>query len=295
MFRINSDRSTTRSTRRWHSGAVFAAVTTLLASVTGCGADSSEADTSAPLVIMASTVPHTEILKRAEEAGLLGDVKLEIKEQTGDIDPNQLLAAGDIDANFFQHVPYEKSWATDHKVTDFVDVATVHVEPLGIYSKKTKKLADTPEGSTVALSNNVSNFARGLFLLQQAGLLTLDVKATDPDLDFSQVTEKNIVDNPKDLKFVQVDPAQLPSALDDGKVELSIINGNYALEAGLEPAKDALELETAKDNPYANVVTVKKKLENDPRVKKLAKALQSKEIADWIEKTYKGSVIPVNG
>ena len=243
---------------------------------------------------MASSVPHSEILKQVEKAGLLGDTQIEIKEISGDIDPNQLLEAGDVDANFFQHNPYLTSWEAEHKVDDLVNVATVHVEPLGVYSSKLKDLTAVPEGATVALSNNVSNFARGLFLLQDAGLLKLDVSPSTPNLDYSQVTEKNIVENPHKLTFVQIDPAQLPNTLSDGKIDLSVINGNYALEAGLTPAKDALALEKADGNPYANTLTVKKDEQDDPRVKALAKALESPEIAKWIADNYKGSVIPVN-
>lgn len=273
--------------------AVIVGVLASVSVLSACG--SADADESGPLRILASATPHAEILKQAQKAGLLDDVELEISEISGDIDPNQLLEAGDIDANFFQHDPYLQDWLAQNNADDLVNVASVHVEPLGIYSEKVTSLDEVPDGATVALSNNLPNFARGLFLLQDAGLITLDVQPTDKDLDFSQVTEANITDNPKQLSFVQIDPAQLPNTLQDGQIDVSVINGNYALEAGLSPADDALALEPAEGNPYANTLTVKKDLKDDPRVKALAKALESPELAAWIDEQYDGSVIPVNG
>lgn len=284
----------TLSSRALHRAAVAVTAIALTGSLSACGS-SDDGGSGDPLVVMASSVPHSEILKEIQKEDLLGDTEIEIKEISGDIDPNQLLEAGDVDANYFQHDPYLKSWSAEHQVDDLVNVAKVHVEPLGVYSQKVKSLTDVPAGATVALSNNVSNFARGLFLLQDAGLVQLNVKADDPGLDYSQVTEKNVVGNPHDLSFVQIDPAQLPNTLSDAKIALSVINGNYALEAGLKPAKDALALEKVDGNPYANTLTVKKELADDPRVKDLTEALESEEIAKWIDQTYEGSVIAVNG
>ena len=130
-----------------------------------------------------------------------------------------------------------------------------------------------PNGATIALAADPTNFARGLMLLQDAKLLTLDVKSTDKGLDYAQITEKNITANPKNLKFVEIDRPQLPATLDDAKVTVSVINGANALEAGLKPATEALQLESATDNPYANVLAVKDTLKDDPRVAKLAEAL----------------------
>jgi D-methionine transport system substrate-binding protein len=261
----------------------------LVATIAACS--SASADPSDPLRISASPVPHVQILQHLQDSGQLGDIKLDIVEITGDVDPNELLGHGDVDANYFQHVPYEKDWEKQHDVDNLANPAAVHVEPLGLYSKKVNDLSSVPDGATVALPNNVTNFARGLFLLAQAGLIKLDVGPKQAAV--SQVTAKDVTSNPKHLAFTQIDPAQLPRTLDDGKVDLSVINGNYALEAGLKPAKDALELETAKGNPYANVLTVLKDDQDDPRVQALAKALRSKETARWIEQTYHGSVIPV--
>lgn len=295
----------TRLTRRSPRLILAAAATAALAmTVASC---SSSADTGAttaaggatsastePLKISASSVPHVEILQEVQKLGLLGDGTLDIKEVTGDIDPNALLESGDVDANYFQHVPYEKDWSKQHNVSNLVNVASVHVEPLGLYSKKANTLEAIPNGSTIAVPNNVTNFARSLFLLQDAGLITLDV-TPDSSTDYSQIGEKNITANPKSLTFTQVDAPQLPRTLDDGAVEAAVINGNYALEAGLKPATDSLKLETVKGNPYANVLTTVTEKQNDPRIQTLAKALQSQQVADWITATYQGSVVPVLG
>ncbi|MEL4358672.1 MULTISPECIES: MetQ/NlpA family ABC transporter substrate-binding protein [unclassified Luteococcus] len=258
--------------------------------LTACGAGGN--DTSKPLVVLADTTPHSEILKKAQELGLLGDTKIQVKTIAGEIDVNQLTQSGDVDANFFQHKPYLDTWLKTKGVTDLTSVATVHVEPLGLYSRKVKSLEEVPNGATIAVPSDPSNLVRALFLLQQAKLLTLDVKPTDTDVDYMKINVKNITSNPKGLKFLEIARPQLAATLDDAKVNLSIINGNYALGAGLKPKTDALALETATDNPYANLLVVKSDKKDDPRVKKLAEALQSKQIQDWINSNYQGSVLP---
>lgn len=280
-------------TRRAVFTGAFAAAA--LAGLTACGASSGGGATAGapgkPLTIVADSVPHSELLKQVESLKLLGDVKIEVREIAGGVDPNQLVASGDVDANFFQHVPYLKDWNGQHS-GDLVVAATTHVEPLGLYSKKVKNVADTPESAVIAIPSDATNLGRALFVLEQAGLIKLNVKPTDANLDISQVGEANITENPKKISFIKIDRPQLAASLDDALVTLSIVNGNYALEAGLTPATDALTLEKAENNPYANIVAVKPGLKDDPRVKKLAEALTSTQIKEYIEKTYKGSVLP---
>lgn len=247
-----------------------------------------------PLTIMADAEPHTTLLKQAEKDGLLGNVKLDIKEITGQVDPNQLVASGDLDANFFQHAPYLKNWNAEHN-GNLQLVGTVHVEPLGLYSRKVTKLADTPKGANIAIPADAVNQGRALFLLADAGLLTLNVKATDPNLDIAQVSQKNITANPKSITFTEIDRPQLAASLDDPKVALSIVNGNYALEAGLKPDTDALALDQVENNPYANGIVTRPELVNDPRVVKLAQALRDPKIQQFIKDTYRGSVLPAEG
>lgn len=238
------------------------------------------------LRIAADPVPHAEILNYVKKL----DPKLDIKivELTSGANANELLASGDVDANYFQHVPYLKSQEKALGKT-FAVAATVHIEPLGIYSHKYKDFKSVPDGATVAVPNNVTNLSRALFLLQSQGLIKLDAKFTDPASTLA--TPKDIVENPKHLKILEVESPQIPRSLDD--VALAVINGNYALEAGLSPAKDALGLESADHNPYANILVTNPSLANDPRIKELAKDLTSPQVAEFIRKTYNGSVIPV--
>jgi len=167
------------------------------------------------------------------------------------------------------------------------------VEPYGIYSNTVTDLTQVPDGGLVLLSNNVSNVARGLYLLQEAGLITLPYPYGDTSSEALTIDENDIVDNPKNLTFRQVEPAQIPRSLPDAA--LGLINGNVALEAGLTPSEDALLLEQAAGNPYANILTVPDALADDPRVQRLSEILEGPEVAQYISATYPGSVIPVAG
>ncbi|MGY2049194.1 MetQ/NlpA family ABC transporter substrate-binding protein [Methylobacterium sp. JK268] len=240
-----------------------------------------------PLRIVASPVPHAEILSFVKDK-LAPDLDIRIIEISGDIRPNALVRDGDADANFFQHTPYLRSEETQLG-TRFAVTAATHIEPLGLYSNKVKSLADVPVGATVSVPNNVTNLSRALALLQANGLIRLK-----PGLGEGQfATPADIADNPKKLAIVQVAPPQLPRSLDD--VALAVINGNYALEAGLTPAKDALALEKAEGNPYANIFVTTERLAADPRVQRLSALLTSPEVAAFIREKYRGSVIPVHG
>ncbi|MCT4701711.1 MetQ/NlpA family ABC transporter substrate-binding protein [Enterobacteriaceae bacterium H20N1] len=238
------------------------------------------------LRIAADPVPHAEILAFVQK--LDPNLKLKIVELSNGVNANELLANGDVDANYFQHVPYlrdqEKALGKSFSVA-----ATVHIEPLGIYSHKYKDLKSVPENATIALPNNVTNLSRALYLLQDKGLITL--KPEFKDASQNQATPKDIASNPKNLKIIEIEAPQLPRSLDD--VDLAVINGNYALEAGLTPAKDSLGLESATHNPYANILVTNPDLANDPRIKELAKDLESPQVAAFIRKQFNGSVIPV--
>lgn len=240
------------------------------------------------LRVAADPVPHAEILAQVKKIDPSLDLK--VVELTSGVNANELLAHGDVDANYFQHVPYlrdqEKALGKE-----FVVAATVHIEPLGIYSKKYNALSEVKNNATVAVPNNVTNLSRALYLLQKEGLIKLKNGYDDPSKD--QATPKDIAENPKNLKIREIESPQIPRSLDD--VDLAVINGNYALEAGLVPARDALGLESATHNPYANILVTTPALKDDPRIKQLAKDLESKSIADFIDESYKGSVIPVAG
>ncbi|MGN8117488.1 MetQ/NlpA family ABC transporter substrate-binding protein [Labrys sp. 22185] len=241
----------------------------------------------APLRIAADPVPHTEILAFVQK--LAPDFQFKIVELSQGVNPNELLASGDVDANYFQHVPYLRSQeqALGQK---FAVAATVHIEPLGVYSRKHKSFDAVPDGASVAVPNNATNLSRALYLLQAQGLIKLKAGFDAPDKQAA--TPQDIADNPKHLKILEIEAAQLPRSLDD--VDLAVINGNYALEAGLSPAKDSLGLEKADGNPYANVLVTTPKLADDPRIARLSKLLTSPEVAKFIREHYQGSVIPVN-
>jgi len=243
---------------------------------------------AAPLRVAADPVPHAEILAYVKKIDPKLDLNI-VQMSGGGINPNELLASGDVDANYFQHLPYLKDQekALGKK---FAVVAAVHIEPLGIYSHKYKSLADLPVGATIAVPDNASNLSRALRLLQDKGVLKLNATG---DSTSTLLTQADIIDNTKKIKIIPVDSPQIPRSLDD--VDAAVINGNYALEAGLVPARDALGLESAKNNPYANLLVTRPELVNDPRIQELAKDLTSPQVAEFIRKTYQGSVISVAG
>ena len=254
--------------------------------LTACGSDkdSASSDTSGPLVVAASPTPHAEILdyvkdNLAKKAGL----DLEVKEFTDYVTPNTATEDGSVDANYFQNQPYLDDFNKKNG-THIVPVVTVHLEPLGLYSHKVKSADALKSGATVAVPNDSVNEARALKLLAANGIITLK------DGVGNEATPADITKNPKNLKFKELEAAQTPRSLDD--VDAAVINGNYAIEADLSPAKDALVLESATDNPYGNFLAVKDGNEDDPRVKKLAKLLTSAEVKKFIEDKYDGSVIP---
>ncbi|WP_377645323.1 MetQ/NlpA family ABC transporter substrate-binding protein [Oryzobacter terrae] len=257
------------------------------------GESSKYSAADAPLRVFASVTPHAEILRYVNDELAEGEFSLQVIEETDGVNGNDVVENGDADVSYFQHVPYLESDTGDKGYTDLEVGATVHVEPYGLYSDKATSLDQVPDGGLVLLSNNVSNVARGLYLLQEAGLITLPYQFGDTSPEALKITEADIVSNPKNLKFRQVEPAQIPRSLPDAA--LGLINGNVALEAGLKPAEDALLLEKAAGNPYANILTVPTALESDPRVTRLEEILEGPEVAAFIDKTYPGSVIPVAG
>ncbi|MFK0293742.1 MetQ/NlpA family ABC transporter substrate-binding protein [Streptomyces sp. NPDC090442] len=250
-------------------------------------ASSDKNDKNAPLVVAASPTPHATILdyvkdKLAPQVGL----KLVVKTFNDYKMPNKVTDDGQVDANFFQHKPFLDTFNKENG-THIVPVVNVEIEPLGVYSNKIHKLSELKAGDTVSVPNDPSNEGRALKLLADNGVITLkpgvgsDAKLTD------------VKDN-KGIKITELEAAQTAPRLAD--VDAAVINGNFAVGAHLKPSKDALALEKAKGNPYANFLAVKKGNENDPRVEKLAKLLNSDEVKKFIEDKYKdGSVIPAFG
>ncbi|MEU3511377.1 MetQ/NlpA family ABC transporter substrate-binding protein [Streptomyces longwoodensis] len=276
-----------RNTAKITTAVLAAGALTFGLSACGSGSDSdSKADGGDTLTVAATPTPQGEILTYvkdhlAQKAGL----KLEVKEFTDYVTPNTAVQQGEVDANYFQHQPYLTDFNKKNG-TDIVAVpgATVHLEPLGVYSKGVKKLDDLKKGATVALPNDTTNEARALKLLAANGVIGLKSGVG------YDATPKDVTSNPKGLKFKELEAAQLPRSL--GDVDAAVINGNYALEADLSPAKDAIAAESPKDNPYGNFLAVKKGKEDDPRVQKLAKLLTSPEVKKFIEDKYQGAVVP---
>ncbi|MDR0942801.1 MAG: MetQ/NlpA family ABC transporter substrate-binding protein [Holosporales bacterium] len=234
------------------------------------------------LKIGASPTPHAEILNFVKSELEKEGVELEIIEFTDYITPNIALGDKQLDANFFQHKPYLDNFAKERDIA-LISLGTIHIEPMGLYSKKIKNIKELKEGAIIAIPNDPTNEGRALLLLQSSGLIKLR-----PNAGF-ECTPLDIVSNPKNLKFKELEAAQLPRVLDD--VDGAIINGHYAIEAKLNPLKNALLLEKS-NSPYANVVAVRLEAKDDPGVQKLMKALKSDKVRQYIINTYKGGVIP---
>ena len=222
------------------------------------------------IVVGASPFPHAEILKITSPLLAADGYELEIKEFNDYVTPNIALDDGSLDANFFQHVPYLENMVAEQKL-DLIWVAKVHIEPLGLYSKKIKSLDEIEEGTKIAIPNDPTNGARALRLLEKAGLL----KVREGDL----VTPRDITDNPRKIEVIELEAAALPRTLDD--TTASVINTNYAVEGGLIPARDAITIED-KDSPYANVVAIRKADADKPAIKALVKAINSPEVKKYI-------------
>ncbi|AZF61235.1 MULTISPECIES: MetQ/NlpA family ABC transporter substrate-binding protein [Pseudomonas] len=251
--------------------------TALAAALTASFAQANE-----KLVVAATPIPHAEILELVKPTLAKEGVDLEIKVFTDYVQPNVQVAEKRLDANYFQTLPYLENF-NKGKGTNLVTVIGVHVEPFGGYSKKIKNISELKDGATVAIPNEGSNSGRALLLLQKAGVITLK------DPSNALATPKDIASNPKHLKFKELESALLPRVLD--QVDLDLINTNYALEAGLNPAKDALIIEDAK-SPYVNFLVARPDNKDSDAIQKLAKALTSPEVKAFIDSKYKGAVVP---
>ena len=234
------------------------------------------------LSVAATPVPHAEILEFVKPALAKEGVNLKVKVFTDYIQPNVQVAEKRLDANFFQHQPYLDEF-NKAKGTHLINVAAVHLEPLGAYSSKYKKLDEIKDGSTVVIPNDATNGGRALLLLDKAGLITLKDKTNILS------TPKDITANPKNLKFRELEAATIPRVLT--QVDLALINTNYALEAKLNPETDALVIEGS-DSPYVNILVSRADNKDSDAVKKLVAALHTPEVKKFIEEKYKGAIKP---
>lgn len=270
----------------------------LSASLTACGssdttetandADSSDTTETVTLKVAASPTPHAEILEQVKPILAEQGIDLVITEYGDYIVPNTAVDEGDEDANYFQHTPYLEQFNAENG-TDLVSAGKIHYEPMGIYAGKTASLEELPDGATIAVPNDATNEARALQLLAAQGLIEIDPEAG------LNATPNDITSNPKNLEFTELDAAMIPNTIEE--FDLNVINSNYALQAGLNPAEDALASEDAASDAaqtYANIIAVKAGHENDPAIVALVDALHSEEIQEFINTTYAGSVLPID-
>ena len=238
-------------------------------------------DKNAKVIIVGATpVPHSEILEVAKPLLAKEGYKLEVRVLNDYVIPNKVTDSGEIDANFFQHSPYLAEF-NKNQGTKLVSIGNIHIEPMGVYSKKIKTLAELKEGDSVAIPNDPTNGGRALDVLAKAALIKLK--------DAQLKTKLDIIENPKNLKVTELEAAQLARVLED--FTIAVINTNYALPAGLSPSRDALEME-ALNSPYANIIVVKSGNENSEKSKALLRAVQSEEVKKFIAQKYQGAIVP---
>ena len=270
---------------------VAVAAFALAFSLAACSSDESSEDEATEedttITVAAVPTPHAEILNDVvapilEEEGYT----LEVIEYTDYVQPNTVTEEGEVDANYFQHLPYLENFNEEND-THLVEVVAVHFEPFGLYPGKVSSIDDLEEGATIAVPNDATNEARALLLLEDVGLITLD---EDAGID---ATTNDIIDNPLNLQFEELEAATIPTVVED--VDLACINGNYAIEAGFT-SDDQLAVESADSlaaETYANYLVVKEGNEDSEKIQALAEALTSDEVRTYIEENYDGAVVAV--
>lgn len=275
------------------AGIVAAAGLTL--ALTACGGNSGAATTAAAsssaasdnvITVGASPSPHAEILEAIKPELEAQGYELKVVEYSDYVQPNVALSEGDLDANYFQHLPYLENYNTENG-TDLAGAGAIHFEPMGLYAGKSSDITNVPDGAKIAVPSDATNEARALLLLQDQGVIKLT------DGVGLEATANDIVENPHNVELVEVEAAAVPRSLQD--VDFGVINGNYALSAGLDTsatlASEGADSEAAQT--YANIIAVRSGDENSEKTQALLKALTSDTARKFIEDTYKGSVIPV--
>jgi len=260
---------------------------TLAAALVGCGTkedskeDQGKAIDENKIVVGVTSGPHEQIAEVAAKVAKEKGLEVELKSFSDYVLPNTSLAEGDLDANSYQHEPFLDTFNKDHD-TDLVPVGKTILNPMGVYSEKYKSFDEIPDGATFGLPNDPTNGARALFVLQEAGYIKLKEGAG------LTASIRDVEENKKNLKFIELEAAQIPKQLSE--VDVAAINTNFALEAGINPKEDSILLEST-DSPYVNYIVVRAENENDPTIKKFVEAYQSDEVRKFIEDEFKGSVI----
>lgn len=258
----------------------------LTAALVGCGSKedrkgSGEAINENKIVVGVTSGPHEQIAEVAAKVAKENGLEVELKSFSDYVLPNTALAEGDLDANSYQHEPFLDTFNKDHD-TDLVPVGKTILNPMGVYSEKYKSLDEIPDGATFGLPNDPTNGARALFVLQEAGYIKLK-EGTGLTASIHDVEE-----NKKNFKFIELEAAQIPKQLSE--VDVAAINTNFALDAGINPKKDSILLEST-DSPYVNYIVVRAENKEDPTIKKFIDAYQSDEVRKFIEEEFDGSVI----
>ncbi|GKS81571.1 lipoprotein [Ligilactobacillus pabuli] len=271
---------------RLGSLAAIVAASALL--LVGCGSKSSDnaVQKTTTITVGASSTPHAKILEHVKPQLKKEGIDLKVKVFDDYVMPNKALASKELDANYFQHKPFLNNWNKKNNGT-LVNAGGVHLEPIGVYSQKYKNLKDLPANSTVLVSSSVADYGRVLQIFKDAGLITVKKGVNMETANFD-----DIATNKKHLKFKHTyEPKLMPKLYEANEAAATVINANYAVQAGLDPQKDSIALEK-KSSPYVNIVAVRKGDTKKAAIKKLMKALQSKDTQDWIKKEYKGGVLP---
>ena len=247
------------------------------------------ADDLETITVAATAAPHAEILEEAKPLLEEKGYELDIQVFADYVLPNDVVDSGEVDANYFQHINYLNSF-NEEQGTHLVDAGEIHYEPFGIYAGQKESLDEVEDGDTVAVPNDTTNEARALLLLEAQGWITLDPEAG------ITATPEDITDNPYNLEIEAFEAAQVARHIDE--VSYAVLNGNYALEAGLNAGTDALAVETADSDAiqqYVNVIAVKEGNEDDPKIQALVEVLKSDEIKEFINEKYEGAVVPFEG
>ena len=262
---------------------ILAAIMVATLALVGCGGNQEAAKQDAKVLKVGATpVPHAEVLEQIKDDLKKDGIELQIVEFSDYVQPNLATNDKELDANYFQHQPYLDDFVKEHPEVKLVSAGGIHIEPMGVYSKKVKDLNELADGAPVAIPNDPTNGGRSLLLLAKAGLITLK------DGVGITATVQDIATNPKNLKFQELEAAQVPRTLDD--VDAAVINSNFAMQVQLNPTKDTLFQEGA-ESPYVNIVAVRAGDENRPEIQALIKALKSEKVKKFIEEQYKGAVV----
>lgn len=262
--------------------AILAAMAVAILALAGCGGEDKQAAELKVLKVGATAVPHAEVLEQVKDDLKAEGIDLQIVEFNDYVQPNLAVNDRELDANYFQHIPYLENFVKEHPEVKLVNAGAVHIEPMGVYSHKVKSLDELQDGASVAIPNDPTNGGRALILLAKAGLITL----ADPTN--IAATVQDITANPKNLQFQELEAAQVPRAIDD--VDIAVINSNFAMQVPLNPVTDSLIIEDA-SSPYVNIVAVRDGDADRPEIKALIKALQSEKVKKFIDEKYSGAVV----